>query len=99
MFSHLGATQTLCDLTSVIVCVLFLTQWMVSIINKLIQRSRSNLIPSIQAQSSEADECYLYLDPQDLGQPIPDPDYPIREGEEVEQYSLYTPAHLTFQSL
>src|SRR6266545_7870495 len=33
MFSHLGATQTLCDLTSVIVCVLFLTQWMVSIIS------------------------------------------------------------------
>ena len=41
----------------------------------------------------------MYLDPQDLGQPIPDPDYPIREEEEVEQYSLYTPAHLTFQSL
>ena len=30
--SHLRATQTLCDLTSVIVCVLFLAQWMVSII-------------------------------------------------------------------
>jgi len=31
--SHLRATQTLCDLTSVIVCVLFLTQRTVSIIN------------------------------------------------------------------
>ena len=67
--------------------------------DELIQRSRSNLTPSIQAQSSEADEHYLYLDPQDLGLPIPDSDYPIREEEEVEQYSLYTPAHPTFRSL
>src|SRR6266511_4652329 len=62
-----------------------------------IQRSRSSL-PSIQAQSSEADEHLSYLDPQDLGLPIPDSDYPIGE-EEVEQYLLYTPAHPTFQSL
>src|SRR6266496_6090525 len=63
-----------------------------------IQRSRSSL-PLIQAQSSEADERLSYLDPQDLGLPIPDSDYPIEEEEEVEQYSLYTPAHPTFQSL
>src|SRR6266496_2640702 len=62
-----------------------------------IQRSRSSL-PSIQAQSSEADECLSYFDPQDLGLPVPDSDYPIGEEEE-EQYSLYTPAHPTFQSL
>src|SRR6266511_2648902 len=62
-----------------------------------IQRSRSSL-PLIQAQSSEADEHLLYLDPQDLGLPVPDSDYPIGEEEE-EQYSLYTPAHPTFQSL
>src|SRR6266508_5491 len=62
-----------------------------------IQRSRSSLSP-IQAQSSEADEHLSYLDPQDLGLPIPDSDYPIGEEEE-EQYSLYTPAHPTFQSL
>src|SRR6266496_4346651 len=62
-----------------------------------IQRSRSSL-PSIQAQSSEADECLSYLDPQDLGLPVPDSDYPIGEEEE-EQYLLYTPAHPTFQSL
>src|SRR6266511_1838597 len=62
-----------------------------------IQRSRSSL-PSIQAQSSEADECLSYLDPQDLGLPLPDSDYPIGEEEE-EQQSLYTPAHPTFQSL
>src|SRR6266511_760882 len=62
-----------------------------------IQRSRSSL-PSIQAQSSEADEHLSYLDPQDLGLPVPDSDYPIGEEEE-EQYSLYTPAHPTFQSL
>src|SRR6266540_3291157 len=66
--------------------------------DEVIQRSRSSL-PSIQAQSSEADKCLLYLDPQDLGLPIPDSDYPIGEEEEVEQYSLYTPAHPTFQSL
>src|SRR6266498_1390874 len=63
-----------------------------------IQRSCSSL-PSIQAQSSEADKCLSYLDPQDLGLPIPDSDYPIGEEEEVEQYSLYTPAHPIFQSL
>src|SRR6266542_6163163 len=63
-----------------------------------IQRSCSSL-PSIQAQSSEADERLSYLDPQDLGLPVPDSDYPIGEEEEVEQYSLYTPAHPTFQSL
>jgi len=34
----------------------------------------------------------------DLGLPVPDSDYPIGEEEE-EQYSLYTPAHSTFQSL
>src|SRR6266540_1423257 len=62
-----------------------------------IQRSRSSL-PLIQAQSSEADERLSYLDPQDLGLPVPDSDYPIGEEEE-EQYSLYTPAHPTFQSL
>src|SRR6266545_2729688 len=62
-----------------------------------IQRSCSSL-PSIQAQSSEADERLSYLDPQDLGLPVPDSDYPIGEEEE-EQYSLYTPAHPTFQSL
>src|SRR6266508_6312598 len=62
-----------------------------------IQRSRSSL-PSIQAQSSEADERLLYLDPQDLGLPLPDSDYPIGEEEE-EQHLLYTPAHPTFQSL
>src|SRR6266540_6976028 len=45
-----------------------------------IQRSRSSL-PLIQAQSSEADEHLLYLDPQNLGLPVPDSDYPI--GEEV----------------
>ncbi len=39
------------------------------------------------------------MDPQDLGLPVPDSDYPIGEEEEVEQYSLYTPAHPTFQSL
>ena len=65
---------------------------------KAIQRSRSSL-PSIQAQSSEADKHLSYLDPQDLGLPVPDSDYPIGEEEEVEQYSLYTPAHPTFQSL
>src|SRR6266542_6624430 len=63
-----------------------------------IQRSRSSL-PSIQAQLSEADKHLSYLDPQDLGLPVPDFDYPIGEEEEVEQYSLYTPAHPTFQSL
>src|SRR6266542_796202 len=63
-----------------------------------IQRSHSSL-PLIQAQSSEADEHLSYLDPQDLGLPIPDSDYPIGEEEEVEQYLLYTPAHSTFQSL
>src|SRR6266545_4952391 len=62
-----------------------------------IQRSHSSL-PSIQAQSSEADKHLLYLDPQDLGLPVPDSDYPIGEEEE-EQYLLYTPAHPTFQSL
>src|SRR6266545_144861 len=62
-----------------------------------IQRSRSSL-PSIQAQSSEADEHISYLDPQDLGLPVPDSDYLIGEEEE-EQYSLYTPAHPTFQNL
>src|SRR6266545_3674490 len=62
-----------------------------------IQRSHSSL-PLIQAQSSEADECLSYFDPQDLGLPVPDSDYPIGEEEE-EQYSLYTPAHPTFQSL
>src|SRR6266511_2224296 len=62
-----------------------------------IQRSCSSL-PSIQAQSSEADEHLSYLDPQDLGLPVPDSDYSIGEEEE-EQYSLYTPAHPTFQSL
>src|SRR6266545_2849110 len=61
-----------------------------------IQRSSSSL-PLIQAQSSEADECLSYFDPQDLGLPVPDSDYPIEEEEE--QYSLYTPAHPTFQSL
>jgi len=59
-----------------------------------IQRSHSSL-PSIQDQSLEADEHLLYLDPQDLGLPIPDSDYPIEEEEE-EQYSLYTPVHPTF---
>src|SRR6266511_5669547 len=39
-----------------------------------IQRSCSSL-PSIQAQSSEADEHLSYLDPQDLGLPIPDSDF------------------------
>jgi len=34
---HLRATQTLCDLTLVIVCVLFLAQQMVSIINGLFE--------------------------------------------------------------
>src|SRR6266508_506831 len=63
-----------------------------------IQRSCSSL-PLIQAQLSEADEHLSYLDPQDLGLPVPDSDYPIGEEEEVEQYSLYTPAHPTFQSL
>src|SRR6266498_161821 len=63
-----------------------------------IQRSHSSL-SSIQAQSSEADERLSYLDPQDLGPPVPDSDYPIGEEEEEEQYSLYTPAHPTFQSL
>ncbi len=53
----------------------------------------------IQAQSSEADEHLSYLDSQDLGLPIPDSDYPIREEEKEEQYSLYTPAHPTFRSL
>ncbi len=62
-----------------------------------IQRSHSSL-PSIQAQSSEADERLSYLDPQDLGLPVPDSDYPIGEEEE-EQYLLYSPAHPTFQSL
>src|SRR6266508_808336 len=62
-----------------------------------IQRSHSSL-PSIQAQSSEADKRLSYLDPQDLGLPIPDSDYPIGEEEE-EQYLLYTPAHPTFLSL
>src|SRR6266511_3889611 len=62
-----------------------------------IQKSRSSLT-SIQAQSSEADKHLSYLDPQDLGLPIPDSDYPIGEEEE-EQYSLSTPAHPTFQSL
>src|SRR6266508_4793596 len=62
-----------------------------------IQRSRSSL-PLIQAQSSEADKHLSYLDPQDLGLPVPDSDYPIGEEEE-EQYLLYTPAHPTFQSL
>src|SRR6266542_5094131 len=57
-----------------------------------IQRSRSSL-PLIQAQSSEADEHLLYLDPQNLGLPVPDSDYPIREEEEEEQYLLYAPAH------
>src|SRR6266540_5889203 len=63
-----------------------------------IQRSHSSL-PSIQAQSSEADKCSSYLDPQNLGLPVPDSDYPIREEEEEEQYSSYTPAHSTFHSL
>src|SRR6266508_244464 len=67
--------------------------------DKLIQRSCSNLTPSIQAQSSEADEHYSYLDPQDFGQPLPNPDHPIREEEEEEQYLLYTPAQLPYQSL
>src|SRR6266540_1940131 len=62
-----------------------------------IQRSCSSL-PLIQAQSSEADKHLSYLDPQDLGLPVPDSDYPIGEEEE-EQYLLYTPAHPTFQSL
>src|SRR6266545_3203854 len=61
-----------------------------------IQRSRSSL-PSIQAQSSEADERLSYLDPQDLGLPLPDSDYLI--GEEEEEQQLYIPAHPTFQSL
>src|SRR6266540_2772554 len=61
-----------------------------------IQRSRSSL-PSIQAQSSEADERLSYLDPQDLGLPLPDSDYPI--GEEEEEQQSYIPAHPTFQSL
>ncbi len=38
------------------------------------------------------------MDPQDLGLPVPDSDYPIGEEEE-EQYLLYSPAHPTFQSL
>ncbi len=63
-----------------------------------IQRSCSSL-PLIQAQLSEADEHLSYLDPQDPGLPIPHSDYPIGEEEEVEQFSLYTPAHPTFQSL
>ena len=63
--------------------------------DELIQRSCSNLTSSIQAQSSEADERESYLDPQEFGQPLPDPDYPIEE----EQYLLYTPAQPTFQSL
>src|SRR6266511_3582603 len=67
--------------------------------DKLIQRSCSNLTPSIQAQLSEADEHYSYLDPQDLSQPLPNPDHPIREEEEEEQYSLYTPAQPPYQSL
>jgi len=53
----------------------------------------------IQAQSSEADEHLSYLDPQDLGPPVPDSDYSIREEEDEEQYSLYTTAHPTFRSL
>src|SRR6266511_1211628 len=61
-----------------------------------IQRSRSSL-PSIQAQSSEADERLSYLDPQDLGLPLPDSDYLI--GEEEEEQQSYIPAHPTFQSL
>src|SRR6266540_2810683 len=61
-----------------------------------IQRSHSSL-PSIQAQSSEADKRLSYLDPQDLGLPLPDPDYPI--GEEEEEQQSYIPAHPTFQSL
>src|SRR6266540_689708 len=65
--------------------------------NKAIQGSHSSL-PSIPAQLSEADKCLSYLDPQDLGLPVPDSDYPIGKEEE-EQYSLYTPAHPTFQSL
>ena len=40
----------------------------------------------------------MYLDPQDIGPSLSDPDYPIRKEEEEEQYSLYTPAHPTFQS-
>ena len=67
--------------------------------DKLIQRSCSNLTPSIQAQLSEADEHYSYLDPQDLSQPLPNPDHPIREEEEEEQYSLYIPAQPPYQSL
>src|SRR6266511_3551955 len=69
--------------------------------DKLIQRSRSNLTPSIQAQLSEADKHYLYLDPQDLSQPLSNPDHSIREEEEEEQYSLYTPAQppSSYQSL
>src|SRR6266540_3442777 len=47
-----------------------------------IQRSRSSL-PSIQAQSSEADEHLSYLDPQDLGLSIPDSDYPRRRRRAV----------------
>src|SRR6266511_3143311 len=61
-----------------------------------IQRSRSSL-SSIQAQLSEADERLSYLDPQDLGLPLPDPDYSI--GEEEEEQQSYIPAHPTFQSL
>src|SRR6266508_4959908 len=60
------------------------------------QRSHSSLL-LIQAQSSEADKRLSYLDPQDLGLPIPDPDYPI--GEEEEEQQSYIPAHPTFQSL
>src|SRR6266540_1861589 len=63
---------------------------------KAIQRSRSSL-PSIQAQSSEADERLSYLDPQDLGLPLPDSDIPI--GEEEEEQQSYIPAHPTFHSL
>ncbi len=50
---------------------------------------------------SEADKHYLYLDPQDLSQPLSDPDHSIREEEEEEQYSLYTPAQppSSYQSL
>ncbi len=61
---------------------------------QLIQRSHSNLT-SIQAQSSEADEHLLYLDPQDQGEPLPDLGYPIREVEEEEQYSYFAaPEHI-----
>ena len=60
--------------------------------DKAIQCSQSSLpTTSIQAQSSEADEHYSYLDPQNLGEPQPDPDYPIREVEEEECYSYFAP--------